>query len=280
MRINYSNWPALQVVDVTRCMGFMQTERERIFCTLETNDNLTEEELGEIKNKVAMEIGFGFFTVNMNIYYISKTFLEALNKSAAALYKMLGSREACEKAHEDCALILDNMLWVVKKTHNGLYRMIRLHKTGALFTSFCYRFENDNLFSTSDSTTTQDVERSCVGFFYLLMMLKKYGHVDIETVGRNKRIRSVMLNDKAINDTGIDVKVLDSRWFTTICRDEGFLVSGHFRLQPKKDENGEWTRELIYINPYAKKGYHRLAPIVNINDKENDSTDNDTEGEM
>ena len=58
--------------------------------------------------------------------------------------------------------------------------------------------------------------------------------------------------------------VLDSRWFTTICRDEGFLVSGHFRLQPCKDEQGEWTRKLIYINPYAKHGYHRLAPIVNL----------------
>jgi hypothetical protein len=79
-----------------------------------------------------------------------------------------------------------------------------------------------------------------------------------------------VLNDKAVNETGIDVKVLDSRWFTTICRDEGFLVSGHFRLQPCKDEQGEWTRKLIYINPYAKHGYHRLAPIVNI-DNENET---------
>ncbi len=40
-------------------------------------------------------------------------------------------------------------------------------------------------------------------------------------------------------------------------------MSGHFRLQNVK-ENGEWTKRLIYINPYAKHGYHRLAPIVNI----------------
>ena len=44
------------------------------------------------------------------------------------------------------------------------------------------------------------------------------------------------------------------------------MVSGHFRLQPKKDENGEWTRELIYIEPYAKKGYHRLAKVINVDD--------------
>ena len=89
--------------------------------------------------------------------------------------------------------------------------------------------------------------------------------MEVETVASNKTLmRSEILGEKVNNFMGIDVKVLDSRWFTTICRDEGFLVSGHFRLQPCKDEQGEWTRKLIYINPYAKHGYHRLAPIVNI----------------
>ena len=84
---------------------------------------------------------------------------------------------------------------------------------------------------------------------------------------RQKVKRSTLIGEKVNNFMGVDVQVLDSRWFTTICRDEGFLVSGHFRLQNVK-ENGEWTKRLIYINPYAKKGYHRLAPIVNLEGKE------------
>lgn len=268
MKISYHNWPALQAVDVTRCMGFMQSDHDLIFCTLETNKDLSPNDIEKIKQSVTMEIGFGFYTVGMKVYYISSAFREALNRSCLALYKMLGSKEMCEKAHEDCAFIDGDMLWVVKTDPRGWIRMIRLHKTGALFTSFAYRFVGDDSFETMLSSTTQAVERSCVAYYYLLMMLKKYGQVDIETVTRNGKIRSSVLNDKAINETGIDVKVLDSRWFTTICRDEGFLVSGHFRLQPCKDEQGEWTRKLIYINPYAKHGYHRLAPIVNI-DNEN-----------
>lgn len=264
MRINYRNWAALQVVDVTKCTEFMRSDYEHIFCTLDQNELLSAEDIEKVKGFVTMEIGYGFYTVGMKLYYISKTFREALNKSCLALYKMLGSKEACEKVHEDCAFIDEDILWVVKTAPNGWIRIIRLHKEGTLFTSFAFRFVGDDRFETQFSTTTPAVERSCVAYFYLLMMLKKYGQVDIETVAKSKKIRSKMLNEKAINETGIDVQVLDSRWFTTICRDEGFLVSGHFRLQPKKDENGEWTRELIYINPYAKKGYHRLAPIVNI----------------
>ena len=104
-----------------------------------------------------------------------------------------------------------------------------------------------------------------MGYVYYYLLFKKYGNVDIETVFANKTLkRSQILGEKVNNFMGIDVQVLDSRWFTTICRDEGFLVSGHFRLQPCKDENGEWTKRLIYINPYAKHGYHRLAPIVNL----------------
>ena len=102
--------------------------------------------------------------------------------------------------------------------------------------------------------------------FYDILLFKKYGQVEIETVADHKTLpKSTILGEKVNNFLGIDVQVLDSRWFTTICRDEGFLVSGHFRLQPCKDEQGEWTRKLIYINPYAKHGYHRLAPIVNTN---------------
>jgi hypothetical protein len=103
---------------------------------------------------------------------------------------------------------------------------------------------------------------------YTFLLFKKYGNVDIEVIAKKKALKkSQVLGEKVNNFMGIDVQVLDSRWFTTICRDEGFLVSGHFRLQPCKDENGEWTRKLIYINPYAKHGYHRLAPIVNINNE-------------
>jgi hypothetical protein len=38
------------------------------------------------------------------------------------------------------------------------------------------------------------------------------------------------------------------------------MVSGHFRLQPKKS-NGEWTKELIWIDEFGKTGYTSNAKI-------------------
>lgn len=270
MRINYRNWPALQVVDPEKCAEFIQNDREHFFCAFNAGNILNEIDASVLEEMTFQEIKSGIFAEGMKVYYIGKSFFEALKKSAPTLYKMLVSREECLKVHEDCAFIMNDILWIVKTFPSGIYRLIRIHKEGALFTSFHYKFEEQddaNGFSTSYSTADQKVERSCLGFYYIMMMLKKYGEVDIETIAKKKRIKSTVLNDKAINDSGIDVQVLDSRWFTTICREEGFLVSGHFRLQPCKDEQGEWARKLIYINPYAKHGYHRLAPIVNLNEE-------------
>lgn len=43
-----------------------------------------------------------------------------------------------------------------------------------------------------------------------------------------------------------------------------FQVKGHFRNQPKKNEKGEWYKELIYIDSFMKQGYHRQATKLKI----------------
>ena len=266
MRINYRNWAAVQMLDPERCKTFLSAEYNYglFFCAFNAQANLTEADAKSLELQTFMEVSSGFFAQIKNIYYISNTFIEALKKSSLTLYKMLGSREECLKVYEDCAFIMDDMLWVVKTQPNDNIRFMRIKKEGVLYTSFAFRMTGDDQFTTYNSTTSKDAERGCVAFYFMLMMLKRYGQADIEMLPKNKKIRSRLLNEKSINETGIDVTVLDSRWFTTICRDEGFLVSGHFRLQPCKDEQGNWARKLIYINPYAKHGYHRLATNIRI----------------
>ena len=225
---------------------------------------MPEHKKKEFEARLYFEVTMGMFA-NLKLYYIANTFVKALSKSADTLGKMLLSKEECDKVQEDCAFIWEDILWVVKTLPNGFIRIMRIKKEGALFTLINFKMEGDNRIVTYDSTAKPESERSMVGIYYLLMLLKKYGQAEIEVLPKNKKVRSQLLNDKSINETDMEVQVLDSRWFTTICRDEGFLVSGHFRLQPCKDENGEWTKRLIYINPYAKHGYHRLAPVVNLN---------------
>lgn len=58
------------------------------------------------------------------------------------------------------------------------------------------------------------------------------------------------------------VIVVDSFYDTSINVINPFSVSGHFRNQPKKNENGEWYKELIYIDSFIKQGYTRKAKML------------------
>ncbi|MCR5680470.1 MAG: hypothetical protein K6G08_09735 [Prevotella sp.] len=210
---------------------------------------------------------------NMSVYYISRTFYKALVKSFPTLVNLFDEKGLMESLHEDCCLILSDttfMLWRDPADDGSYYVLVIVNGSVAFFSS--YQFDDTDVNNTHslsfmylDDFSNDD--RTYIESIYAFLLFKKYGNVDIETVAARKTLRkSQILGEKVNNFMGIDVQVLDSRWFTTICRDEGFLVSGHFRLQPCKDEQGQWTRRLIYINPYAKHGYHRMAPIVNTED--------------
>lgn len=96
--------------------------------------------------------------------------------------------------------------------------------------------------------------------FILPLLFKKYAKVEIESGPRGKTVQSSIFRGKLKNALDFDVKIMDSTWFTEICRNEGFMVRGHFRLQPYK-VNGERVERLIYINEFEKHGYHRQAKI-------------------
>ena len=55
---------------------------------------------------------------------------------------------------------------------------------------------------------------------------------------------------------------VDATWDMNIDVNTPFPVRGHFVHQPCKDEKGEWTRKLIYVEQYMKKGYHRRAKKI------------------
>lgn len=104
---------------------------------------------------------------------------------------------------------------------------------------------------------------SCVQFLSLLLCMEEYAPVEERTVKPGQRIRPDFKHLDTIenkSNKGLVIHIRDSRWFTTIVRNEDFNVRGFFRLQPKK-KDGEWTRELIYIAPFVKHGYHRVASI-------------------
>lgn len=85
-----------------------------------------------------------------------------------------------------------------------------------------------------------------------LLLFTKYAKVETKMLPAKQKIKGI--NCKYINETNLNIKYLDSKWFTNLVKSDAFKVRGHFRLQPKK-KNGEWTKELIWINDFQKTGY-------------------------
>lgn len=97
----------------------------------------------------------------------------------------------------------------------------------------------------------------------MIVMFERYAKVETRYIQPKARVRIDLKSlVTSTNETRLKIHIRDSRYFTNIIRKEGFLVRGHLRLQNKK-VNGEWTKELIYIDAFEKHGYHRQATLNN-----------------
>ena len=132
----------------------------------------------------------------------------------------------------------------------------QFHKDGCLY-GHASAGAGEDYFMDKTEASTWLKERA---FFILLFMyFKKYAKV--ETLESKARTKIHAHGCKYLNETDLDIEYLDSKWFTTLVNSKGFKVGGHFRLQPKK-KDGEWTKELIWIEDFEKKGYNRKAGIL------------------
>lgn len=89
------------------------------------------------------------------------------------------------------------------------------------------------------------------------LILKKYGEVETVLVGAGVKRKVPETEEVIVNKAPFSITQLDSSWLKTIIRTEGFMVRGHFRLQPYG--TGRTQRKLIYIEPFEKHGYTRTA---------------------
>ena len=97
------------------------------------------------------------------------------------------------------------------------------------------------------------------------LCLRQWAEVQLGKVSTTvrKEVKKKKKNQN-VTEPGLDYYRFDSKWYTEICNDESFKVSGHFRLQPY----GDGTRRLIWINEFTKNGYHRKAIIDKVKDGE------------
>lgn len=87
---------------------------------------------------------------------------------------------------------------------------------------------------------------------FIILLFLKYAQIETVYLPAGQKVKGI--NCKYVNDSKFNINHIDSRWFTTLVKSDGFKVRGHFRLQPKK-KDGSWTKELIWINDFMKSGY-------------------------
>lgn len=136
---------------------------------------------------------------------------------------------------------------------------------------------DDQLFAGNKEEREQIYER-LANKLMVYLAVKKYVKVEtiIVPVGTTAKLDDKILGykskEKVRNESGQEVIVMDSRWFRKIVNDNEIFVRGFFRFQNKKDEKGEWYKELIFVDSFVRHGYHRNALI----EEENNSKVNGT----
>lgn len=126
---------------------------------------------------------------------------------------------------------------------------------------------NDEQLFLGDVNERQHIYEYLTNFLISYLAVKKY--VEVETVviptGTVTKLDDTVLpyktKEKVRNDSGQEVIVMDSRWFRKIVNDNDIFVRGFFRLQNKKNPEGEWYKELIFVDSFVRHGYHRNAKI-------------------
>ncbi len=204
-----------------------------------------------------------------------KSFSNALKKTAAskkyivsAIFDKIKDSENSENSEK----LINEYL-----THNSI-----IYTSGIIIfsgTIYCYLFTNKTatVFLINKQGVLADVihlpidEDGCietskknilVSTLHILAFLK---YAEIETVELKPKEKKKLFDCKYLNETNETIEIIDSSWFRTIINSEGFNVRGHFRLQPKK-KDGKWTKELIWINEFKKKGFVRKAKRLKQND--------------
>lgn len=115
-------------------------------------------------------------------------------------------------------------------------------------------------FFGGDEPVTQQDLLSFTSEILTLSLFLKYAEIETKYLAPGQKDKGIICKYK--NDTKLGITFVDSTWFTNLVKSDGFKVRGHFRLQPKK-KDGEWTKELIWINDFQKSGYTAQARMLN-----------------
>jgi hypothetical protein len=210
------------------------------------------------------------------VIYVSSAFFEAAEIASpklGELYKDIVMNEISDISISGTFIINDIVVFlshVVKKDlehQETCFFLFHKNRTPLAFYESGIKDRDGSFYWVSNQYEKEISETSTeqfVGYRVMKMVIislfRKYASVETKYIAAKSKTIKGLKTYK--NETNLDITYLTSKWFTNLVRSEGFSVRGHFRLQPKK-VNGEWTKELIWIDSFEKTGYTHNAQIVN-----------------
>ncbi|MDE7463213.1 MAG: hypothetical protein K2M88_08650 [Muribaculaceae bacterium] len=224
---------------------------------------------------------------------VMPSFEEVMKKSERSFAKVMPSLYEEFSNSEECGIILckGNITLVYGFGDNELHLWCFTEQNGKSVFNFYSVNKNidghigvgmppslltDEILFKGTYEQRQMAVASVANFISSYIAVKKY--VPIETVvvplGKFTNIEGTPLEyvekKKVINNSGQEVIVMDSRWFRKIVNDNDIYVRGFWRMQNKKNELGEWYKELIFVDSFVRHGYHRNALIEDGGDETED----------
>jgi hypothetical protein len=212
------------------------------------------------------------------IQYVCKPFRDAFLKEGQKVYKVLGE----ESLKQSGTLIIpfsglgsltvfydidskgqakDSANWIL----NGSIIAFVIPKDNQHpYLFFCHRFKDGYTAScfAKEAVSKNEKQQEHLQYFIGLILFSNYCEVETKIIPAGKK--SLYQNEKYVNETKLPIEILDSTWFTTIIRSEGFIVGGKtggfFRWQRFGPALSE--KKIIWVTPFEKKGYTRRARVL------------------
>lgn len=193
-----------------------------------------------------------------NIYIITQPFEDAILASR----EKLATPELFEKTQSGSGVLIYNnkitTCYYLKNTDTDNWDLVVFQFFKDILIFYYSDLDKMNSFLSQEiihagKETLYHAAQRQIGILMLVLNFIKFAPVEIKEIGAGKRVQDI--NCKYANDTRSNVKIMDSTWFTTLVKSEGFTVRGHFRLQACG--TGMKERKLVWISDFEKHGYTR-----------------------
>jgi hypothetical protein len=196
-----------------------------------------------------------FYYFSDNAIQASKTIKIDLNKFEPGILKELPENKSCTFL---CGANLSFKYWY--KNGQMLCMIMETKQTtqGQMFNYLNFRLRlTDNSYNFPDSDNPHTVGWKETYFIQFLQMLffVEFSQAEFVLLKPNQNNGASKKQGKILNDSRLDVTVVNSSWNKIYINNEGFSVSPHLRWQRCGPNNTQ--QKLIVISEFKKEGYVR-----------------------